>query len=163
MKIIYALPLALMLSACGGDKSTVTVDDGKGGKITATEDGDKSEVTMTDTNGQTSTVSTNTGKVDFPAFAPQYPGSEVVSQSTIESGDTRVLTVEQMTSDTPDKVVEFYKAALAKNNVKVTMSAMAEGKGSIIAGEDKGPTAMINAEPQDGKTKIGFVLSNIPK
>jgi hypothetical protein len=142
MKIIYTLPLALMLSACGGDKS---------------------EVTMTDANGQTSTVSTNTGKVDFPAFAPQYPGSEVTAQSNIESGDTRVLTVEQITSDTPDKVVEFYKAALAKNNVKVTMSGMTEGVGSIVAGEGKGPTAMINAEPQDGKTKIGLLLSNIPK
>jgi hypothetical protein len=165
MKTFYALPLALLLSACGGGDSTITVDDGQGGKtkITATEDGDKSEVTMTDANGQTSTVSTNTGKVDFPAFAPQYPGSEVTAQSNIESGGTRVLTVEQTTSDAPDKVVEFYKAALAKNNVKVTMSAMTDGVGSIVAGEGNGPTAMVNAEPQDGKTKIGLVLSNIPK
>jgi transcription termination factor Rho len=163
MKIIYALSMALVLSACGGGNSTATTDDGKGGKITATENGDKSELTMTDANGQTSTVSINTDKVNFPAFAPQYPGSEVALQSTMEADGKSMLTVEQLTSDSPDKVIEFYKAALVKNNVKVTKSAVNAGIGEIIAGEGNGPTAMVNAEPQDGKTKIGLVLSNIPK
>ncbi len=166
MKNFCLISAALLLSACGsGDTSTVTVDDGKGGKtkITASENGDQSQMTMTDGNGQTMTASTSAGKANFPAFAPQYPGATIGATSDIEMEGKRMLTIEQITTDAPDKVVAFYKDSLEKNGVKVTMSAMAEGTGSIVAGDETGPSAMINATPEDGKTKIGLVLNNIPK
>ncbi len=166
MKNLLLLVVAsAALASCGGG-STVSLPDGKGGttKITSEGDANKGEVTMTGADGKTMTMKSGSGTANFPAFAPQYPGSTLGQTSDIAVEGTKMLTIEQFTTDTPDKVVAFYKAALEKGGIKVGMSGTNGGSSFLSGGsqdreKDKSPAAMISAEVADGKTKVSMVIT----
>jgi hypothetical protein len=158
MKFVCVSVAALALASCGGG-STMSIPDGKGGttKITADGDSAKSEVTVT--------MKANSGTANFPAFAPQYPGATVGDTSDIAAEGTKMTTIQQVTSDTPDKVIAFYKGSLEKSGMKIGMTGSQNGQGFLSAGstnpqEDKSPAAMISTETaEDGKTKVSMVIT----
>jgi major membrane immunogen (membrane-anchored lipoprotein) len=166
MKFVCVSVAALALASCGGG-STMSIPDGKGGttKITADGDSAKSEVTMTGADGKTVTMKANSGTANFPAFAPQYPGATVGDTSDIAAEGTKMTTIQQVTSDTPDKVIAFYKGSLEKSGMKIGMTGSQNGQGFLSAGstnpqEDKSPAAMISTETaEDGKTKVSMVIT----
>lgn len=164
-KKIASLILTLCVSACGGsDTSSVTLPDGKGGStsVSATEGDSRSEVTMTGADGKSVTMSSDTKQASFPAFAPQYPGSTLVSSSTMNSDGKSLNTITMTSPDKPDAIVEFYKASVTKAGIPIGMTGNFDGNATLQAGQTKdgkAPSILISAAPKDGVTEITLLIT----
>ena len=164
-KSTAAIILALSVSACGGDKTSVSVPDGKGGTANISTKGDDShsEITMTGADGKTVKMSSDTKQANFPAFAPQYPGSTVTAATQMTSDGKTMSTVSMTSPDKVDTIIEFYKASVTKAGMPIGMSGNFDGAGTIQAGDsknDKAPGVMISAAPKDGTTEISLIITN---
>ncbi len=164
MKSVYSLILFSLLFACD-DSSVVKLTDDKGDtvEVSSREDNGRSEVTMTGKDGQTITMTSDTKNAKFPAFAPQYPGSNVVSNSTFNTGKSGMMTIEMSSSASADDVIAFYKASAAKSGLPIGMTGNFEGTGSLQAGDsskENAPTLMVTAAPENGATKISLLITN---
>jgi major membrane immunogen (membrane-anchored lipoprotein) len=159
--------LALSVSACGNsDSSSVTVPDGKGGtaNISSKADGDRSEVTMTGADGKTVKMSSDVKQANFPAFAPQYPGSTITSATQMSTDGKTMSTVTMTSPDKVDAVVEFYKASVTKAGMPIGMTGTFDGAGALQAGDskdEKAPSIMVSAAPKDGITEISLIMTNV--
>jgi hypothetical protein len=141
------LVCALLLSACGQSSETVTVKDSEGNErsVEVTQNGDTRTVTSGD--GLIKAEGKMGGKdARFPAFAPQYPGSEVqgvvdMTAGTSATGGMKQNIITQSTKDTPEAVVAFYKEKAAGSGKRVQEIKSATGPMLIIGG-----TSMIDME-----------------
>ncbi len=157
MKKIIACAAALALvGGCGSKTETVTVPDGKGGTATIKGDGEKAVIT----NAEGKTTSFDSTKADFPDFAPQYPGSKVVTQATMSSDGSKVATIELNTADTPAAVGEFYKKSLGAKGMEPSVMTV-DNSVMVNAGGKELPSAIIVAAPADegSGTKVSLILS----
>lgn len=147
----------LALNACGsGD--TVAVPDGKGGTITVKRDGEKAS--YTDSDGNITTVDSSPSSADFPAFAPQYPGSKIESAASIGDDEKHSQILNLLTSDDSQKVRDFYKAAFEKGGKKIS-EVSADGN-FLLSTEDEDPGSLITIAPdEEGRgTTISMVLNS---
>jgi hypothetical protein len=165
MKCVPVLACALLIAGCGGkDSSTVTLPDGKGGstKIAANEEGSRSEATITGADGKTVTMTSDVNDAKLPAFAPQYPGSEITAATNIAtSGEGAMQTVTMTSSDPAEKVLEFYKASVTSAGMPIGMSMTIDGASSMQAGKgEKLPSVLVSAAPKDGKTEVTLILTS---
>ncbi len=164
-KVIITALLALSLSACGSsDKQTVSLPDGKGGttNITTNSDGAKNELTLKGADGKTVTMSSDTKQANFPAFAPQYPGSTITSSSNMSAGGQTVSTITMTSPDKVDAIIEFYKASVTKAGMPIGMSGNFDGTGSLQAGKDgDGPSFLASAAPKEGVSEISLVMTDV--
>lgn len=164
MKTLYMLLIATAIAAIGCGKKDVYVDS-QGNKVTVergsndvkiqTKDGsyeatnDGKSVTMKTDSG---TVSMNSGvKVtEDDLGAPFYPGSEDNGQSqNMEVNGKKTFISMRTTSDSPEKVIEFYKAKLTG----VESSSNVQGF-SMITAKVGGRRIMVQASNDGGKTTI---------
>lgn len=156
-----------------GCSSGVTVTDSNGTKTTI--DGDKKNVTVTDSNGDKTSVSSEDGsiKMDGPSGkasiggntsvteaelgVPFYPGSTEKPGTGFKfegKGEKSYMSV-RVTSDTPDKVADFYKG-------KVKGSTSGGGADMMIVTGllDSGAKFSVSAtKKEDGKTEISIGVS----
>jgi hypothetical protein len=148
-RITAALVLALSVTACGGgDSSSVSLPDGKGGttKISSKGDDSKSEVTMTG---------------DFPAFAPQYPGSTITSSTKMTTDGKSMSTVTMTSPDKVDPIIEFYKSNVTKAGMPIGMTGNFDGAGTLQAGKDEtAPGLIVSATPKEGLSEISLIITN---
>jgi hypothetical protein len=112
--VVAALGLAL-LAGCGGKKEeSITVTDASGQKttITTTTEGDTATITTAD--GQFTAKSGEGLEVTLPSGVPSYPGAKAIA--TFSGGDatSQGSMVSLETADPVAKVVDFYKAEMAK-------------------------------------------------
>ena len=164
MKSLLTLALALSVTACGsGDSSSVSLPDGKGGttKISSKGDDSKSEVTMTGADGKTVKMSSNSKTADFPAFAPQYPGSTITSSTKMTTDGKSMSTVTMTSPDKVDPIIEFYKTNVTKAGMPIGMTGNFDGAGTLQAGkDDTAPGLIVSATPKEGLSEISLIITN---
>lgn len=80
-----------------------------------------------------------------------YPGAKALkgNASVATMGGIHTASALFETSDSPDKVAEFYKSQLPNANV-----VSSQGDHYAIVATDKKNMITVNIEPQDGKTRI---------
>lgn len=160
MRALMLTPL-LLLAACGSKEETITVKNG---------DGVETKIT-TEKDGGTTTLSSDKGNIvfkegaegaSFPAYAPQYPGSEITSSANFtgtgsEGGSGSMVT--QTTSDAPDKVMAFYKAKITEAGMKTNMETTTPEGAMMMVGDASGKSGMMitMSKGDDGKTTIAFM------
>jgi hypothetical protein len=110
-RIYLALLLGIALAGMGcGRSKTYTGADGE--KVTVTKSGDNAEITFTGKDGEkmqmTSSAKGGSLPKNFPKDAPIYPGAAVTISSNAKDG----MMVMLKTSDSLEKVKEFYEKAL---------------------------------------------------
>jgi hypothetical protein len=111
------------------------------------------------------------GSADFPAYAPQYPGAKLGDVSNIKSDAGSMITAVMTTSDTPDKVLAFYKEKLTAGGVPVGVESKSAEMSMLMAGDGmpglsgdtksvvKGLSAAVTTKPVNGETEISLVLT----
>jgi hypothetical protein len=164
MKYIVISVLVLSLAACGSsDKDTTKMTvDGKDVTIEKSGDGDNATISMKGENGEAVNIATGGAAAGgaMPAGVAAYPGAKsVMNMSGNEGGKTGGMAVLE-TSDSPDKVLAFYKAEAAKlgmtSNVSETKTST-DGAASYsyaAKSSDKKSGLMVTIAQKDGKTSI---------
>lgn len=166
MKRTAFLLFALAIFGVGcGSKETVVVSDGKGGTVTSTSDGNsttfkdgKGTDVKIDEKGMSGTVdgkqtSISTSQVTEEELGmPFYPGSEATDKDIkAEVGSEKNYMSTRTTSDSPEKVMEFYKS----KNPDPKGSSMMSGEMALVSGTLKnGRKFAVSAMVKDGKTQI---------
>lgn len=168
MKPITALAVLLALAACGAKKTekTITTADGSTIKVEQKDGEAAAKITATSANG-TATMTTG-GAGQWPAgladYAPAYPGGEVGASFSGSSNDGAGGMVTFTTSDSPDKVVEFYKARAAAAGLSDVSSMDINGAKMFGAKDEKtGRSLSIQASVADGKTTAAVTFGTDKK
>jgi hypothetical protein len=153
VKILITL---LALAACGKSEETITVKDEAGKEATAVIDKETNTTTIK-SDGVEMTMSQG-GKVDFPAYAPQYPGSTIGGSTTSKSNDGKSSqTFEVITSDKPADVLAFYKAKLIAGKRPIAMETSTPEGGMIMSG-NSADSVMVTVEVKNDKT-VATIIS----
>ena len=122
-----------------GKTYTMSFEDAKSGKFTFKEDG----------KAQTLTIG---GKAKFPAWVPDYPGSDpqgaIATQGT--EGDSGTFTFK--TSDPSDKVVQYYQDQFKSGGLKVTSN--------VTSQDGKSSAGMLQAQDEANKHVITVIIGS---
>jgi hypothetical protein len=152
----------------------LTFDDARKGKLTLQEEGKEAVTLSSSGNGENGTFEAKTsegsfkmgggGAVDLPSWIPSYPGSQPKSIMSGETPQAKTAQYSFKTSDSTDKVVSFYKDALASTGLKVTNSATftsGNSTGGTVAAQDGSNkrNALITVGSQNGETTVGVTYS----
>lgn len=134
-----------------GGNVTVTTKDGT---YTSTNDGKSIQARTAD--GKTMTMDVEASVSEADLGMPFYPGSaESGKGSKMEVNGKKSISSIRTTSDSPEKVIEFYKSRLA--NVQ---STYAGGTMATLAAKDGDRLLTIQASSENGTTTI--YASNSP-
>lgn len=159
---LVLLVVAASIAGRGSSEKTYKIEDGNGSTATVTtSDGD--EVARIQTEDASVVVRQGANAASFPDYAPQYPGSTVVSSMDYQTDqDGAGGNVTMQTSDDVPKVMAFYKKSVASVGLKVVMETNT-GTGSMLAVSSKAndsPDIMISAgRNDDGQTTIALTSS----
>ncbi|MBY0519702.1 MAG: hypothetical protein K2P79_04675 [Sphingomonas sp.] len=159
---------ALALAACGDKKTekTMTTADGSTIKVEQKNGEAAAKITATSANG-TATITTG-GAGQWPAgladYAPAYPGGQVGASFSGSSNDGAGGMVTFTTSDSPDKVVDFYKAHAAAAGLTDVSNMDINGAKMFGAKDSKtGRSLSIQASIADGKTTAAVTFGSDKK
>lgn len=168
MKQLTILAALLALAACGSKKSekTITTADGSTIKIEQKDSEDGAKFTATSANG-TATLTTG-GAGQWPAgltdYAPAYPGGEVGASFSGSSKDGAGGMVTFTTRDSPERVIEFYKARAAAAGLTDVSNMDINGAKMFGARDEKtGRSLSIQASLADGKTTAAITFGTEKK
>jgi hypothetical protein len=159
MRYLILAP-ALLLAACGSNDKTVTIKGDDGKDMTMTVGEDDGTTTIKTEDGE-AVIRQGVAGAKFPAFAPQYPGSLVTASANFSGKDNESGSmVTQETTDTPDKVMAFYKGKLTEAGMKIAMETNTPEGGMMAVeskeGGKKGGMMIIINKDAGGKTSITF-------
>jgi hypothetical protein len=139
-----------------GEVGTFSAEDLKNGRISwksdkgsATFDG--SGIKVTNEKGETTTFGSATPQ-SFPSWIPTYPGATVqgTMDTTNAEGHSAAFTV--TTSDSIDKVADYYEAQLKNAGLKVEKNTTtANGQTAV---------ATLGAKSDDGKREASLMISS---
>jgi len=152
----------------------LSFDDARKGRLTLKEEGKDSVTLSASGNGENGTFEAKTSEgtfkvgsgaaTDLPSWLPSYPGSQpkAVMSGVTPQGKTAQYTFS--TSDSADKVVSFYKDALASGGLRVTNSATfssGNSTGGTVAAQDAGNqrNVLVTVGNQNGQTTVGVTYS----
>ncbi len=143
--------VAVSLGACGK-----TEDSGKP-TVTATADG----YTVKSRDGS-ATVTTGAGAAaaaNLPAFAPAYPGGQVQSSAAgIGDAETNGGMVVFTTTDSPDKVLAFYRNKAQASGLKPQLDAdMGAARQFAANDEATGRVLQVIVSGQDGASQVQLI------
>jgi hypothetical protein len=115
-----------------GEVSTISWDDAKkGGKFTISAD---------DGHGGHGSVKFGAGDADIPSWVPRYPGASNVGEfsasGTESNGEGSGGSFSFTTSDSPRRVLDYYKDKAAELGLKVNMNTDMPTGGMIVAAEE---------------------------
>lgn len=148
------LPLMLVALAClvAGCRKSTTYTAPDGIRATVTQGGNGTEVVIQGKDGATMRIAENGAGVSlpdgFPKDVPIYKGAVVVTSVDTKEG-------KQVSLRTPDalgKVVDFYKAELAKNGWEVESSMNSGDMGMCNA--KKGDSEVVASAFKDGENTM---------
>lgn len=161
MKQITSLVVLLGLAACGGEKTerAIATPDGK---MKIEQNGDSGKIIATTANG-TATFSAG-GANAWPAqtapYAPAYPGATVTASFSGNSGEGDGGMVTFTTPDSPDKVIDFYKARAEAEGLGKVSNLDFNGTKMFGAGDDaSGRTLSVQTSTEQGKTTAAITYS----
>ncbi|MGA3028455.1 MAG: hypothetical protein ABSF98_27220 [Bryobacteraceae bacterium] len=129
----------------------LSFEDAKKGKLTLQEEGKEAVTFSSSSSGETGTFEAKTsegsfklgggGPANLPSWVPSYPNSQPQTTMSGETAKEKTAQYSFKTADAPEKVVAFYKDALASSSLNVTNSAtFASGSstGGTVAASDEG-------------------------
>jgi hypothetical protein len=159
-KILILSASVLALAACGkSDETKVTVTNSDGTTTEAKVSSDGETTIVKAAEGELKIQ--QGGSANFPAFAPQYPGSNITATMTASSDGNKAGNgnmISQQTSDTPAEVMAFYKQKLVGAKMPIQMETTTPQGGMIAAGtEGENSGVMITVGEADGKTTITMI------
>lgn len=158
--MIKFAPLALLplflLAACGSNAKEQTITTPDGSKVKVEQQGDDAaRITTQSANGSATLTAGGSGQ--WPAqtveYAPAYPGAKVTTSMAGNSDEGAGGMVSFETSDSPEKVVDFYKPRAAAAGL-TNVSNMDVNGAKIFGASDEatGRSLGIQASVADGKT-----------
>ena len=141
---------AKMMVAANPDVETVSTDEGRGeitvrnkkdGKVftISFEDAKNGKFTMRQQGGEQSSL-TFGGKAKFPAWVPDYPGSDPQGAFAATGTDGATGTFSFKTKDPAEKVQKYYEDQLKGAGMKITnnMTGQSAGSsGSMLTAQDE--------------------------
>lgn len=159
--LILLAPLAL--AACGSNDKTITVKDSDGKDQTVTVNERDATTTFKSEDGEAVIRQGEdaAAAANFPAFAPQYPGSKVTATANFSNkeGEKGGMT-SQETPDDAAKVMAFYKGKIAGAGIKTSMETNTpEGGMIVVEGPDSKGGMMIIISRDGDKTTITYTGS----
>lgn len=163
-----AAGLALALSACGGEKAEQRITTSDGSTIKVQEGDGEGEAKITASNAEGSATMTTGGAGQWPAaaasYAPAYPGGAVSASFAGSSKEASGGMVTFTTSDSPDKVIAFYKAKAEEAGLG-QVSSMDINGAKIFGAKDEqsGRSLSIQANVTDGKTSAAVTFGTDKK
>src|SRR5581483_6977373 len=110
-----------------GKTVTMNAGDVKNGHISFTGDNNESVTFSADGNGQNGSFEVKTkdgttrvggGPLNLPSWLPAYPGSTPQVGTTSDTPQAKSAMFSFSTSDSPDKIISFYKDAISKAEMK---------------------------------------------
>lgn len=155
MRAVAALAL-LVLGACGPVEESTTI-----GGTTFSNEGADGTATISNERGS---ISASDGaaaaNTEFPAFAPQYPGSTVESAlvTNTASGERTMATL--VTDDEMAKVVEFYRDKFTEAGLEIG-TAYTVDDSAMLSAEGGGKKASVTGGKQDGRTSFALSFSGL--
>ena len=148
-RIIGVSAAALLLVACGsGDEAAVETE------------GDDISIDMTGPDGEQVAVRGGSEAVDgMPDGFSAYPGATVVTSTSVDTTDGSGVLVVMTTSETPEKVIEYYRAQAEAAGVTIDGEMNSNGS-RLIGGEGPGGLAFsANASPgADGVNTVQLTV-----
>lgn len=150
--IAFALLPLLVLGGCG-DKKTQSIKTSEGSmKVEESGNGDTAKITATGKDGKEAATITVGGANAWPAqtapYAPAYPGATVTASFSGNSGEGDGGMVTFITSDSPEKVIDFYKTR-----------AQAEGLGDNVSNLDINGAKMFGVADAASGRSLGVQTS----
>lgn len=150
----------LALSACGSNDKTVTIKDGDGKDQTVTVSEDDATTTFKTEEGEAVIRQGDdaASAANFPAHAPQYPGSTVKASANFSGKDGKTGgMIAQETGDDTAKVMAFYKEKITAAGLKIGMETTTPDGGmmAVEAADGKGGM-MIMVGREGDKTTITY-------
>jgi uncharacterized lipoprotein YajG len=129
-KLALVLPFAL-LCACSPSHTLHTSN----GSVTVTEKGNNGESVVHVAGKDGATLDINSGKAitDYPSDTPLYEGKSMMDMKAAEK-HSRVVAIQ--TSDSLDKISDFYKSQLDSKGWKVESSINSPQMNSFVATKD---------------------------
>ncbi len=91
----------------------------------------------------------------LPAGISTYPGAQVASSTVIDTGDGRGVIMAMLTADTPQKVIDFYRAQAVAAGVRIVNQASTDTSHTINGEGAEGMAMTVSAvAAPDGKTIV---------
>ena len=144
---------SVMLAACGDDAPTQAPANVEGAAPADTPE------SVDDTGADAGVVNAEPAAPDAPAFAVLYPNATLVGPATLARGPSGPGGILQFTTpDTPEAVVNFYRARAEASGLN-TIASMNQGGASAYSAGDgangAGKLLSVVASPgEDGLTNV---------
>ncbi len=168
MKQITSLAALLALAACGSEKAERTITTSDVSTLSVKRGDSASEAKITATNAEGTATMTTGGAGQWPAaaadYVPPYPGGAVTASFAGSSKGASGGMVTFTTTDSPEKVVDFYKAQAANAGLGDVSNIDINGA-KIFAAKDKatGRSVSIQATVSEGKTSAAVTFGTDKK
>ena len=173
LAFVSGIALSLGLIACKPAPPSYTVTDPKTGEktqITVGQKGDDKTVTINGVDGKATISVTTQGDVPkaLPAYVPPYPGATYESsfasnmEASAKDGPVKGGMMSFKTTDSADKVLEFYKNAFTRAGMKEGASGDMGGMKvtSFTKGDNEQEGAQVMAtQAPTGETQVQVIYS----
>lgn len=163
--ITAAFAVAMLLAGCGGtDEGSTETEDGATVDYDVDSSGGDTEVRISGEDGEELVINSGSGtQVDLPNGFSLYPGSTVVSTTTMAQVDGQGSLVIMQSDASPEQMVTFYRRQAEAAGIEIGMEMNSNGN-LMIAGESvDGATFSFNAssagEGTTGQLVVGRGLN----
>ncbi|MFN3322683.1 MAG: hypothetical protein ACK5AZ_04230 [Bryobacteraceae bacterium] len=155
-----------------GKTFTMNFEDVKQGRITFSSDGEELTIeTRGDGEDGTVEISSSEGTVSLgrggqlPSWIPAYPGVEAQGVYSARSGEGQSGNFSFNTSDSADKVIDFFESRFKQQDMKVSTNRMTSDgalSGAMLTAADSADkrTALIMLGVEDGKTSVNVTYGD---
>lgn len=153
MRVWVVLTVAALAACNSGEESTTiggTTFSGNEAQGTATIANERGSITALE--------GAAAADIQFPDFAPQYPGSQVDSALVSDTERGKRTNVVLATDDPVERVAEFYRDKFTSAGLAIGTS-FASADGMMLTAEEGGRKASAAGGVQDGKTTFTLTFS----
>lgn len=153
--IIAAFAVAVLLAGCGGtDEASSETEEGTIADYDLDSTGGDAEVRISGEDGEELVINSGSGtQVDLPDGFSLYPGSTVVSTTTMAQADGQGSLVIMQSDASAEQMVTFYRRQAEAAGIEIGMEMNSNGNLMIAGESDEGATFSFNASSaEDGTT-----------
>lgn len=162
-RFAFAFAAALLISACGSEKTgTFETADGEGSYKIGSDGGEVTAMATTK-DGTTTMRSGENVPLDLPNGFTLYPGAKVQTNTAVTNNDGKGALIIMESDASPEDMIAFYRKQAEAAGIKLELE-MTTAQGAMIAGN--GPndlTFTFNANRPvggaDGKTNGQMTIS----
>lgn len=144
------------------EKGELTVREKKTGKVITmrAEDVKQGRISFTDESSGEQVTIGGEGEAELPDWVPDYPGSRPQGAISSKGGSGRGGLVHFQVSDSPERVIKYYRDELSGAGYKVTTPASG-GDGGMVSGEDEAShrTVAVVVGRSGGQTQVSVTYS----